>query len=33
MWNMKYNFISWNKITILKFKKNFLNNKNSLKIL
>lgn len=30
---MKYNFISWNKITTLKFKKNFLDNKNSLKIL
>lgn len=30
---MKYNFISWNKITILKFKENFLDNKNSLKIL
>lgn len=30
---MKYNFINWNKITILKFKKNFLDNKNSLKIL
>lgn len=30
---MKYNFISWNKITILKLKKNFLDNKNPLKIL